>query len=104
MDFPEPLPPWAIGTTDGSLEVGAVLPTRDGRCCGNAVIAGIDGTIGGTNLGPVEIVYMVVTDAGNAFRLNDSEIRRLFYPPKWISSLADHPAIAAHKAQEERGG
>lgn len=83
-----PLPDWAIGTTDGELVLGAQLPTKDGRRCGNAHIIGLKI--------PPELVtesnlqqYHVLTDAGNTMKLAADEVDELFHPPKFVSDVAD---------------
>jgi hypothetical protein len=76
-----PLPEWAIGRTEGRYVLGAQLPTRDGRRCGNAHI--ID--IAGDNRSP----FLCLTDAGTELRLTASEVRELFHDPKWVSYVPD---------------
>lgn len=79
------LPPWAIGPAHGQLVVGAQLPTRDGRRCGNAhIIEVVDGYLGMNRL-----VYTVLTDAGSRMRLTASEADELFHPPRYVCELSD---------------
>ena len=64
----EPLPNWAIGRAEGDYTLtNASLPTKDGRCTGNAI-----------NLGEVESkrafpTFLVATEAGNLMRLTKGE-------------------------------
>ena len=84
-EFDDPrLPPWATGKTDGTLCVGAQLSTRDGRFAGNSCIVGSDVAFGKPH-------WLVLTDAGNLMRLNDSEVARAFYPPRWVMDPATAP-------------
>lgn len=66
-------PSWAIGPAEGYTCLGASLPTRDGRRCGNAVVCADNGD--GT--------YKVVTDAGNILKLTAAELEELFHKPEW---------------------
>lgn len=79
------LPPWAIGLAHGELAIGAQLPTRDGRRCGNAhIIEAVEGYLGMNKL-----IYIVLTDAGTRMRLSADEIGEFFHPPRYISSVMD---------------
>jgi len=82
-------PAWAIGKCDGLLVVGASLPTRDGRVCGNAVL--VDYITHVYHAGGIyeEGVYVVATDMGNLMNLNEAEVRQLFYDPVWVCSESD---------------
>ena len=85
MDFPmmilEQLPPWAVAFATGDyLQVGAVLPTRDGRRCGNARVLSVNGETAN-----------VRTDAGNAMTLNHTELAELFHPPRYICKPEKNP-------------
>lgn len=80
-----PIPHWAINNCDGTYVLGAQLPTRDGRRCGNAHIIHIEPAIWDKSVS----VHTVLTDAGNEMRLTADEINELFHPPKWISSVDD---------------
>ena len=78
IDFPtmivEELPAWAVAFASGDyLQVGAVLPTRDGRRCGNARVLSVNGESAN-----------VRTDAGNAMTLSHTELAELFHPPRYI--------------------
>ena len=76
----EPLPNWAIGRAEGDYTLtNASLPTKDGRCTGNAI-----------NLGEVESkrafpTFLVATEAGNLMRLTKGEMERMFHPPVFIA-------------------
>lgn len=82
IDFEELLPEWAIGFAEGKLQLGAGLPTKDGRRTGNAHIIKITEHRG-------EPLYECLTDAGNIMHLVFSEVKELFYPPKYISSVEE---------------
>jgi hypothetical protein len=81
------LPPWAIGKTDGVLVLGAQLPTRDGRRMGNSHIINIsqDEYIN-IDFG---MLYTILTDAGNEFKLFKIEMDSAFYPPQWVSDVSE---------------
>jgi hypothetical protein len=82
-------PDWAAGRSDGTyLEVGAVLPTRDGHKCGNACVMELE-TSGSITVAAVQ------TDAGNHLTLNKAELEELFYPPEWISKRVSPPHLSA---------
>lgn len=81
------LPDWAAAKIrDGDYLVPfAILPTRDGRNTGNAVLLEQIKDRQLTIKGEVLNVYLVVTDVGNFIRLTPPEIEELFYPPKWVA-------------------
>ena len=81
-----PLPPWAIDRARGKPVLGAQLPTRDGRRCGNAHIVDIaEPGEGEWSMG--QPVYHLLTDAGSEMRMTFSEMREQFYPPVWVSDV-----------------
>jgi len=85
IDFPtmiiEELPTWAVAFASGDyLQAGAVLPTRDGRRCGNALVLSVNGETAN-----------VRTDAGNRMTLNHTELAELFHPPRYISKPEKNP-------------
>lgn len=73
-----PLPEWAISYATSYMEVGAALPTKDGRRTGNATIVSLENS-------PIGQLAVVVTDAGNEMRLTELELAELFHPPIFIS-------------------
>lgn len=78
------LPHWATDFAYGEVQIGAQLPTRDGRRAGNAHV--IDkGEI--DCLGTTLHFWVVLTDAGNAMELTDGEIAEMFYPPEYVSDV-----------------
>lgn len=80
-DLTEPLPPWAARPVSGGctyLELGAILPTRDGRRIGNATVV--------TSWHGDGAKSRVVTDAGNVATLTVGELREFFWPPVYIRS------------------
>lgn len=80
-----PIPDWAIGRCNGEYVLGAQLPTRDGRRCGNAHIIHIEPA----RWDKTVLVHTVLTDAGSEMRLTANELNEAFYPPKWVSSVDD---------------
>lgn len=71
-------PEWAAGRAAGYADIGAVLPTRDGRRCGNAIVVSIAETEGG-----IPVFATIITDAGNTMKLSAAELEELFWPPVW---------------------
>ena len=72
-ELPE-LPPWAVRKATGDyFEIGARLPTRDGRRIGNAVVLSVDGESAS-----------IITDKYTRFRFNRVEIQQYFHEPDWI--------------------
>lgn len=80
-----PPPEWAQGVAEG-LEVGAQLPTKDGRRCGNAHI--VHESIGVHPGGHATLhQFRVLTDAGTELTLTPDEIEELFHPPTYVSDV-----------------
>lgn len=94
VDFNEPLPPWASGRAHGDYTaLGAVLPTRDGRNCGNATV--VSSAMGSA----VHRTWSLMTDAGNEMNLTLAEIEAWFWPPEWIRAAPNvRPASALIRA------
>lgn len=86
-----PVPEWAARRAKDYFEVGAVLPTRDGRRCGNATVIALD---------PVNRLATVRTDAGTVFRLGRDDAAELFWPPDWIQA---DPNWSCRDADEKAG-
>lgn len=80
-----PIPDWAIGSCNGAYVVGAQLPTRDGRRCGNAHIIYIEPASWDESI----LVHTVLTDAGTTMKLTRNELKELFHSPKWVSSIEE---------------
>ena len=78
-----PAPSWAIGLAEG-VEVGAQLPTKDGRRVGNSHVVGYSHV---SYRGITEWVWHIVTDAGNTMKLTHAEVEELFHPPTYVSDL-----------------
>jgi hypothetical protein len=76
------LPAWATKRAAG-LEVGAQLPTRDGRITGNAHIVRVTAA----PKGRMGLQYLVLTDGGNSFVMSESEIEAQYYPPEFVGDL-----------------
>lgn len=81
------LPEWATAKANG-WQVGAQLCTKDGRRCGNAVIAGC--VISVIRRQPVWIVF---TDAGSELMLSEKELHELFYFPEWLMRVETAPGF-----------
>lgn len=78
------MPPWADRLNEThELCLGAQLPTRDGRACGNAHI--IDTELAHWN--PTITIYIVLTDAGTTMRLLATEVDEFFYPSTYICDV-----------------
>lgn len=77
-------PKWAIKRAAG-LEVGAQLPTRDGRKTGNAHIINITPA----PRGRMGLNYHILTDAGNTLMMSEAEIHVQYYEPEWIGDVND---------------
>jgi len=54
------------------------LCTRDGRVTGNAIVEEISED---------KRFAKVITDAGNSFRLTETELEGMFHPPVWIMNV-----------------
>ena len=81
----QPLPDWATGLAYGVMMLGAQLCTRDGRRTGNAHII----QIAKPRAGCTDARYLVLTDAGNTFILNDVELRTWYHDPRYYSEVKD---------------
>lgn len=80
-----PIPEWAVGVCKGDYVLGAQLPTRDGRRCGNAHIIHIVPAPWDESVS----VHTVLTDAGTTMKLTRNELEELFHSPMWISSVEE---------------
>ncbi|HDY98738.1 MAG TPA: hypothetical protein ENH72_09625 [Pseudomonas sabulinigri] len=83
LDLFVTLPEWAIGHTHGEYVMGAHLPTRDGRRCGNAHIIAAERA----KWDEAKTVYICLTDAGREMRLTKNELEEMFHPTEWISDI-----------------
>ena len=88
IDFTKFMPHWAIGEANGVLQVGAQLCTRDGRKTGNGVIVS---AVEHQWRGYKDILFEVLTDAGNTLTLNTAEVFDMFYPPEYLMDVATSP-------------
>ena len=85
------LPRWCTGLALGDyMQAGAQLSTRDGRKMGNATV--MDTDLKTFSNGTAEYAT-VVTDAGNILTLNENELKRYFYPPVYLMSVATCPGV-----------
>lgn len=81
----DPIPEWAVRKAYGILNIGAQLPTRDGRRVGNAHIIDVM-----CKTAPqFHDAYTVLTDAGNRFVMTAEEIADAFWPPVWIADIGE---------------
>lgn len=83
------LPEWAEGLAEGDYtKPMASLPTKDGRCTGNATMIRSEMRHG-------FLCYLVITDAGNIIWCVESELKELFHPPTYtMKELLPTPAKA----------
>lgn len=72
-----PLPSWASHRSS-DLQLGSQLCTRDGRRCGNAVVAAVRINSHGGR------VYEVITDVGNVIHAEACEVNEMFHPPEYV--------------------
>lgn len=86
------LPSWATSKASDYMEVGACLPTRDGRRCGNATVLEL--------VSADQMYARVITDAGNKLTLTRNELEELFHEPKYITDPDHCPAQQRDKAIE----
>lgn len=98
------LPPWASAKNkEGDYTIPfSILPTKDGRRTGNAVmLKPIERSL--TIGGQVLQVYLVVTDVGNFINLTLPELQELFYLPKWIAhkNFFEERLIKLEEANQE---
>ena len=90
MDPRDFRPDWAIGKASGYMEVGAQLPTRDGRRVGNAVVLFLETRdIGGETLE----LAQAITDAGTEITFTLAELEGQFHPPTWVMKPEDAPGL-----------
>lgn len=90
------IPGWAIRMAQPeALELGAQLATKDGRRFGNAHIIAIE-----PGKHTEDLLYTVLTDAGNIMRMSAAEIHNGFHPPRWISDVDEVKAKFLREPQE----
>lgn len=83
------IPPWAIGRTKDYSRAGALLPTRDGRVCGNACVISTTSAMGMP-------AVIVLTDAGTEMTLTKREVMGMFHPPQWLMDPDKCPGRRPH--------
>lgn len=93
ISIDELIPGWALRSTNGQLELGSHLATRDGRRTGNAHIIAIEPAFWDSSIP----LYRVLTDAGTTMALIEREIDQLFYRPKWVSDVAEVNRLFSRK-------
>ena len=75
----ELIPEWADRRATGAFDIGAALPTRDGRRIGNATVVRVSKS---EHTG--EPLFHVVTDKGNdPGPFSCEEMEELFWAPRW---------------------
>lgn len=96
------LPEWAVSRSNGTLQCGLQLYTKDSRRCGNAAIIGFERVQGpGSQFFEV---FTVITDAGNRIRATEGEIDELFDRGDYVSDPNEVPGvmIERHRAEQAR--
>ena len=91
----EPFPPWASDYAHGDyMQIGAILPTRDGRIIGNAYVYRIEFE------NNRQVAY-IKTDAESNAIMTREELTDLFHPPVWIKVFSDNksPLVYPDKQQ-----
>jgi hypothetical protein len=78
------LPEWAFKRAAG-LEIGAQLPTRDGRRTSNAHIVDIRPA----PRGRIGMEYLILTDAGSKFIMSEAEVHAQYYEPEWVADITE---------------
>lgn len=73
------LPKWAIGLSNGELQLGVQLCTKDGRRVGNGFVVDI------WDIERFQL-YIVMTDAGNTMLLTVEEINEYYHIGLYICS------------------
>lgn len=91
MNTEEYLPEWAIKKSDGTLEEGLQLCTKDGRRVGNAVIIKKYTTTfhTGTPMETSFVTYEILTDTGNLAVVNEEEIVGYFYLGNYVMDVKE---------------
>lgn len=77
INYEYPLPTWASHRSS-DLQLGSQLCTRDGRRCGNAVVAAVWINSHGAR------IYDVITDVGNVLHAEACEVNEMFHPPEYV--------------------
>lgn len=85
------LPDWAKEyKPDNTLQAGRQLCTKDGRRVGNAFILNIEVSHGIP-------VWLVLTDAGNLMKMEDSEVNEFFHIGLYIANIKTIPGLVHYK-------
>lgn len=92
-----PLPKWATGYANDWFQQGAQLCTKDGRKVGNGVVLSV------FEYEDDSKAVFYISDIGNHLILNEKELQELFYPPKYLMSVATHPGYLRRFDKEARG-
>lgn len=92
------LPHWALARSNGTLQAGLQLFTKNPRRCGNAFITVIsyDHT-----MSPPGTRFEVITDAGNEMVLTDNEVDELFERGDYISATNEVPGVMAQRGRAD---
>lgn len=91
---------WVAGAANSFTQKGALLLTRDGRRCGNAVQLGSDPEWNERPSCTSPPVYHVVTDAGVSYHFGLRELKSLFFKPSRLIRLDLHPGVIAYRRRK----
>ena len=78
--FEGQLPEWAIALSNGEIQLGVQLCTKDGRKVGNGFLIDIHDDE------PFSL-YIVLTDMGNTMRLTLGELQDYYHVGTYVCSL-----------------
>ena len=107
MNNEEPFPPWASDYAHGDyMQIGALLPTRDGRIIGNAYVYRIAFE---NNRQAAYIKTDAESNASSVVLLNRDgsaimtreELIDLFHPPVWIKVFSDNKPPLVHPDKQQ---
>ena len=91
--FDDQLPEWAVALSNGELQVGVQLCTKDGRIVGNGFVIDVWDS-------ELFDLWIVMTDAGNTMRLTTEELTGYFHIGKYVCSV---DRIWKDFSREDRG-
>lgn len=92
------LPHWALARSNGTLQAGLQLFTKNPRRCGNAFITAISSD---HTMSPPGTRFKVITDAGNELVLTDNEVDELFERGDYISATNEVPGVMAQRGRAD---
>lgn len=84
LNIEGPMPSWAERRSAGEyMDLGAQLPTRDGRLIGNAFVNGL------RTIPERGLVADIVTDAGAKLSLTLDELSEYYHPPVYVMNISE---------------